>query len=83
VTPFFGAQRPRGMAQPGEKTAASASAGRCGYKATGRLTSIMRGGVGCAASEGDDRNRRGRNDRTGPKTVRHLRYTLEVERWSI
>jgi len=46
---FFGEQRPRGMAQPGEKTAASASVGRCGHEAKGRLTSIMRGSVGCAA----------------------------------
>ena len=48
----FGAQRPRGMADPGEKTAASANAGRCGHQATGRLTSIMRGSARCAANEG-------------------------------
>lgn len=37
MTLFFGVQRSQGMAQPGEKTAASASAGRCGHQATGRL----------------------------------------------
>jgi len=75
VTLFFGAQRSRGMAQPGEKTAASASAGRCGHQAAGRLASIMRGSVGSAANEGD---RYGNEDTA---TLRRLN-TMTVE-WAL
>jgi hypothetical protein len=78
VTLLFGAQRPRGMAEPGEKTAASASAGRCGHQAAGRLTSIMRGSVGCAASERRRWDRRNPNDAVAGHGGRVLRGPVRL-----
>jgi len=70
---FFGAQRSRGMARPGEKTATSASASRCGHQAAGRLTSIMRGSVGRSAGrKGDEAQSRYLSNRQAHFLVRAL-----------
>src|SRR5882757_8580757 len=47
---FWSAASARNGAARG-KNCGKRSAGHCGYEATGRLTSIMRGSVGCAANE--------------------------------
>src|SRR5258708_31092954 len=47
---FWSAASARNGAARG-KNCGKRSAGRCGYEATGRLTSIMRGSIGSAANE--------------------------------
>ena len=52
---FWSAALARNGAARG-KNCGKRSAGCCGYEATGGLTSIMRGSVGCAANKGDSGN---------------------------